>query len=174
MPTIEELLKTYEDKDNRVSKDFLKGKLREIFDALPDLTHIEMYGYTPSFNDGDPCYHRQYVTGKGYDEYHVLRKGTSIKCIHEEWIRDLSDDSYDEEGNETDLFSPSQLEGLDGWAPYPTQEISPETRRAVRTIMSSNQMKGYVTSVYDTNFCLLIYPDGDSVEILDDEYDCGH
>jgi hypothetical protein len=173
MPTIEELLKIYKDVDNRVSKDFLKGKLREIFDALPDLTHIEMYGYTPGFNDGDPCYHRQYVTGKK-DEYHVLRKGGSIKCVHEEWIRDLSEDSYDEGGFETDLFSPSQLKALYGWAPYSIQEISPETRRAVNTIMSSQQMKAYITSVYDTNFCLLIYPEGGSVEILDDEYDCGH
>ena len=35
----------------------LRGILREVFDALPELTHIEVIGYTPSFNDGDPCYH---------------------------------------------------------------------------------------------------------------------
>ena len=174
MPTIEELLKTYKDVDNSVSKDFLKGKLREIFDALPDLTHIELIGYTPGFNDGDPCYHRQYVNDDGY----ILKNGTGIQYMGsdyliDKYIDDDIDDLYGERSLEK-LFTPEVLEKLNGWAPYSTQEISFGTRQAVNTIMSSEKMTGYITSVYDTNFMLLIYPEGDSVEILQDEYDCGH
>lgn len=178
MPTIEELLETYKDVDNSVSKDFLKEKLREIFDALPDLTHIELIGYTPGFNDGEPCYHRQHLTGGRYDDYHILKNGRYIKCVYEDYIWDLRRDEIGEDDVESStsegVFSPQNLELLNGWAPYSTQEVSPETRRAVSTIMSSEKMTGYITSVYDTNFMLLIYPEGDSVEILQDEYDCGH
>ena len=30
----------------------------ELFEAIPELQSVSVHGYTPGFNDGDPCYHQ--------------------------------------------------------------------------------------------------------------------
>lgn len=34
--------------------------MKSIFDADPTINSILVYGYTPTFNDGDPCYHHHH------------------------------------------------------------------------------------------------------------------
>ena len=36
--------------------------VQSIFNALPDVGFIAITGWTPSFNDGDPCTHSQTVS----------------------------------------------------------------------------------------------------------------
>lgn len=51
---IDELVK---DNGNEMIQDLFNG----LFTQYKNLDVLFIYGYTPSFNDGDPCYHRQYV-----------------------------------------------------------------------------------------------------------------
>lgn len=59
---------------NQVSANDLQDRMHDvmkaIFEAKPEINSIVTRGQTPSFNDGDPCYHSQdTVVGRVYDEY---------------------------------------------------------------------------------------------------------
>lgn len=43
------------------SKEMIQDLFNELFTKYKNLDVVFIYGYTPGFNDGDPCYHRQYV-----------------------------------------------------------------------------------------------------------------
>lgn len=44
--------------------------LRTLIDTNADIKTLQLRGYTPSFNDGDPCVHRQRdLVMNDYDEY---------------------------------------------------------------------------------------------------------
>lgn len=50
----------------------LQGDLGALFVAFPALDSVVLRGYTPGFNDGDPCYHHTcepIVNGRDPDEY---------------------------------------------------------------------------------------------------------
>lgn len=40
-----------------------------LFTAFSDLTSIRIQGWTPGFNDGDPCTHHQDIYINGFDSY---------------------------------------------------------------------------------------------------------
>lgn len=44
--------------------------IHSIFEANPEINSITVKGFTPGFNDGDPCYHHQFTAVGGmYGEY---------------------------------------------------------------------------------------------------------
>lgn len=51
-------------------KDSMPVLFKGLFAEIPNLQKITITGYTPSFNDGDPCYHSQYqsINGVGDDD----------------------------------------------------------------------------------------------------------
>ncbi len=49
--------------------------IREIMESDPTITSIVIKGHTPSFNDGDPCTHREEVLINGVDEYGYAEDG---------------------------------------------------------------------------------------------------
>lgn len=153
----------------------LRGILREIFDALPELTHIEVIGHTPSFNDGDPCTHDQYCADG--DDLNILIKDGETQVVNlcdylgdfmedqDEWER-LSECSIQEIFTHPDVIAK-------GWAPYSLVEASKEDRININKIISSRKVTVLCEDIYGTNFGLLIYPKGDSVEIIRCEFDVG-
>lgn len=64
MPTATEIIESYNQcaadinaiKNKRMGR--LHDDLKAIFDIFDDVRSIVLQGYTPSFNDGDPCTHR--------------------------------------------------------------------------------------------------------------------
>lgn len=175
---IKKLARKYSDKISVKDPEAkLRGILREIFNALPDLTHIEVIGYTPSFNDGDACTHDQYIIDRDEDLMILIKDG-------ETQIVDLLDFLYDfmEDSDEAERLSECSLQEIfthpdvvaKGWAPYSLVEASKEGREDINKIISSRKVTVLCEDLYGTNFGLLIYPNGDSVEIIRCEYDCGH
>lgn len=41
--------------------EIIEEAFKELFDQYDHLDAVFVYGYTPGFNDGDPCTHRQYA-----------------------------------------------------------------------------------------------------------------
>jgi len=69
-PTIDELLVAYTkdpEQQHLVARVRVENSVAAIFRDVPDLKLMRMRGYTPSFNDGDPCTHHQEVAVDTYD-----------------------------------------------------------------------------------------------------------
>jgi hypothetical protein len=175
--TIKKLARKYSDKiTGKNSEAKLKNILREIFDVIPGLTHIEVVGYTPSFNDGDPCTHDQYLTDQN-DQQHILIKDEKTQIVN------LPDYLYDfmENSDEAESLFECTLQEIfthpaviaNGWAPYSLVETNKEDRISINKIISSRKVSLLCEDIYGTNFGLLIYPKEDSVEIIRCDYDCG-
>ena len=174
---IKKLARKYSDKiTGKDSEAKLKNILREIFQALPELTHIEVVGSTPYFNDGDPCTHDQYLIDRDED-LNILTKDGETQIIN------LLDYLYDfmENSEEAERLSECTLQEVfthpdviaNGWAPYSLIEISKEDKISISKIISSRKVSVLCEDIYGTNFGLLIYPKEDSVEIIRCDYDCG-
>ncbi|WNV47286.1 hypothetical protein ENKO_177 [Klebsiella phage fENko-Kae01] len=41
-------------------KEMVQSFFEDLFNKYPNLDMVFIYGYTPGFNDGEPCYHIQY------------------------------------------------------------------------------------------------------------------
>ena len=75
MSNIKTLLKQYEEVNAELDKQikengtgFINTLFQEIFDQHEGLNVVAILGYTPSFNDGDPCSHSSYIyTGDNND-----------------------------------------------------------------------------------------------------------
>lgn len=79
--------KRYE--EQKVVSAKLSSELTQLFLDVPDLEKIIVRGYTPGFNDGDPCYHSQ------YEPNYIIKNDEWIKCSE-----DNDDDCYDEDDTE--------------------------------------------------------------------------
>lgn len=64
-------------------KDHLAEYLKPMFDKYENLDYIRFVGYTPSFNDGEPCEHRSYID---LDEYESDEE--TSKILNENLTRD--------------------------------------------------------------------------------------
>jgi predicted house-cleaning noncanonical NTP pyrophosphatase (MazG superfamily) len=70
-------------------KDHLLTYLKPVFDQYKNLDYIRFIGYTPNFNDGEPCKHRSYID---LDEYEGddawMNNETTSKTLNENLTRD--------------------------------------------------------------------------------------
>ena len=87
MSKAEELAEKYKglkEEHTRQGEALLKEFFTELFNETEDLNLIKIVGYTPGFNDGDPCVHSQYVdtddTIEDMEDY-----------LSEEWIEKYKD-----------------------------------------------------------------------------------
>jgi|AGFS01.1.fsa_nt_gi hypothetical protein len=67
--------------------EMVKSFFEDIFAQYEDLDMVFVYAYTPSFNDGDPCYHIQ----------HVAIESGEIMDFVEEYLEDDADEEEIEE-----------------------------------------------------------------------------
>lgn len=70
-------------------KDHLAQYLKPMFDKYENLDYIRFVGFTPSFNDGEPCEHTSYVDLEEYesdDEW--MNNETTSKTLNENLTRD--------------------------------------------------------------------------------------
>lgn len=137
----------------KTEEDFQAGRKRSLIDligllfgAIPELTEIIVKGYTPGFNDGDPCTHSQmdpYINGT--DMY---------------GDRDDEDDSDpDGEGDNNEVAK--------------TKEISNENREIVASEV--DRLSGVLESLFGTNWKITIKRQGDGTITWEQEdYDCGY
>jgi hypothetical protein len=87
----------------------LQGDLAALFDAFPALDSVVLRGYTPGFNDGDPCYHHDcepIVNGDDPDDYDAEESKSNLseadtKAVYEilgmmqDAVRDIYDTNFE-------------------------------------------------------------------------------
>ena len=135
----------------------LHESIGRLFGFLPALNQIIIKGYTPSFNDGDPCTHSQmdpYINGT--DEY---------------GDRDDDDSDGDEEESDKEEDSDGEADN-DEAAPEPL-ELTNEDRELVSSEM--NTLADMFESVLGTNWKLTIERQKDgTISWEQEDYDCGN
>jgi hypothetical protein len=137
--------------------------LSAIFAEMPKLNLIRVQGYTPSFNDGDPCNHSQTVAVDVYDP----------DCLFE---------SLDEDDELCSLMTGEKLDwshcayenGQTSRTPLPQD---PHHAACIKAREVVDAMDGDFEILFDTNFTLDIVRDTESefgfrIDLSD--YDCGY
>lgn len=70
-------------------KDHLLTYLKPMFDQYKNLDYIRFIGYTPSFNDGEPCEHTSYIDLDEYEsDEEWMNNETTSKTLNENLTRD--------------------------------------------------------------------------------------
>lgn len=173
MTTIKELTERY------ATRPSYKKEVDEIFSTIfaecEDIDVIFFKGYTPGFNDGDPCYHSQVCAVQEYD------------------VDDLFDDfevgGVDEEGNpylpkgigfNEDLVEKYGLrfpkKNCYSWdSNKPKLTPSQEKMREVYCLLSRGAVVDMLEREWGTDWKKLVYRTGkDTYAILTEEYYCGY
>lgn len=140
----------------------LKIVFKDIFDKHIGLKKFAYLGYTPSFNDGDPCYHSGY-SGVGLFEKRTYSGGSY-------WTSDCEDNSELESFLSEDGESCDETDGDD-------EKIS--VNKDCATLRQASYdvaaLEDIVELVYDTNYIIKVELEDDgSVSVDVDDYDCGH
>lgn len=132
------------------SKNF-KSFLKELFLEYPEVKRLIWEGYTPSFNDGDPCTHSE--------ELYI------------NWTERELDDSYDYEDEDEERgrlqFYWNEILNFEGEAPPEEVAIDSDLRQILYNF-------NYVEDNYNTDYIVQFYmKDGEVVEKYE-YYDCGY
>ena len=153
MTTNLELINQYRELQKKVREqiktegsNIAKEVFKEVFEKHPGLTYIVIRGYTPEFNDGEPCVHGQEVLF-GY------------KWVGKQESFDFADYDLEEEfcfDLETRTHCNSACNTLND----------------VSTTLSD--LEELLKEIYDTNFELKIRYSQGNVDINYDSYDCGY
>lgn len=138
MSAIKELVKS--DGDAMV-----QGFFETLFAEHKNLDMVLVYGYTPGFNDGDPCTHTQYST----------LDGDEINDTVDLWdMLEVEDETGDE------------LEEINS-------KLSREESQKIEYKIDA--VDDLLERIYDTNFYLFaIRKEDGSVELTTGDYDCGY
>lgn len=161
---IKELLKTFEEVNKELNaqiaangKEFIKSVFQEIFDQHKGLKLIKIIGWTPGFNDGEPCTHSQEtVVGKSHTWTYRGDPHISYDFGDREMYEEF-DVEFAEDGDTVLSHINSDCETLDAVA---SQVVVYEE---------------LVERVFDTNFDIEFRLEEDgSVSVSVDDYDCGY
>lgn len=129
----------------------------KLFEEFSDLNVVMIQGSTPSFNDGEPCYHSQDVfTGSYWTSYSEYK------------YYDFTDyEYYDEFGVGEDD------EGNINAEDHINNKVPNDVLKEIKSQL--NNMDDIFQDIYDTNFLITIKREEDgSVSVTEDEYDCGY
>lgn len=122
--------------------------ITELFALYPDLDEVCIWGYTPGFNDGDPCYHH----GDWYIRWKGLRFGGD-DCIY---------------------FQVSSVE--EGYASKIIEDEDATLAVDVpsKLMTALNRMSDYFEHDYGTNHVSIFARQEDKVCFHACDYDCGY
>ena len=132
-----------------------------IFEEFPNLNRVVVQGYTPGFNDGDPCTHSQqtYVSVSDFSDFHESDEEDSPV----EYVSGLSE-------NYRECYR--LKEGADGF-PFNT-DLTAEELEQVRTAFDA--FGEAIEDLYTTDFTLTWKRSNDDgkVTFAHDHYECGY
>lgn len=154
MTTATDILDYYTESNRKMEEirqamaDCAKKDLVALFGFFPELNDIVLRGYTPGFNDGDPCTHSMldpFINGQ--DKYG--------DTPHSRYDED-EDEDEDEEGEAAVVV-----------------EMDEADRKIIAKILGG--MTDAIEALYDTNFEVTVSRQADgTVTVKKDYYDCGH
>ena len=164
MTDIKSLLKQYEEVNAELNKQiaengkqFLESVFQEIFDQNEGLRLIYIIGWTPGFNDGEPCTHSQ--------ESFVGSSHTWSYRGEERLSYDFGDRELYEE------FDVEFEEGSD----KVVKHINSDCKTLDLVSKRVNAYEELVERVYDTNFEIKVTLNSEGKVVVDqDWYDCGY
>lgn len=158
-----EELKAKSDAAERELDSFLSNNKKQLLKdvaaqlkAIPGMSKLVIYGYTPGFNDGDACTHSSYswYTDRGFREF----------AEYDEWSY-LSfmgvPDEIAESGEAYDW------DGFDGVNTY-SDEDTPTVNRLV------NILEYLIDEIYYTDYMVMFDFSTEETTIKHEDYDCGH
>lgn len=116
----------------------------ELFALYPDLDEVCIWGYTPGFNDGDPCYHSGY--------WYIRWKGLRSEC------------DYFELENVVKGYA-RKIAGYDEGAPV---DVPP------KLISALDMMSQYFEYDFGTNNVMIFARQDGKVNFYSCDYDCGY
>lgn len=150
---IKSLLKQYEQVNKELNKqikengnEFIEALFQEIFDQHEGLNFVLIRGYTPGFNDGEPCTHSQ-NTFVGANDYGSYLDFEDYELYEEFGVEEDDAENHINKDCKTLKEAKAQIEAYD--------EI--------------------IERVFVTNFDLKITKGEDGkVKVVEDEYWCGY
>lgn len=164
MSDIKTLLKQYEEINAELNKQisengkqFLESVFQEIFDQNEGLKLIYIVGWTPSFNDGEPCTHSQesYVGARHFWNY--LGEDNISYDFDDRELYEEFEVEFDEDGNTVLSHINSECKTLD---------------EVAKQVAAYEEL---VERVYETNFVIKVTLNDNGKVVLDhDWYDCGY
>ncbi len=163
MTDIKTLLKQYEEVNAELNKQiqengtaFMQSVFQEIFDKNPGLKLVYILGWTPGFNDGEPCTHSQeaYVGSS----YQPSWRDQPYYDFDDRELFDEFEVEWDEEDNDKVV-----------------SHINSECKTLNDVLAQVNVYDELVERVYNTDFELKIHlNDAGKVVVDHDWYDCGY
>lgn len=166
MTDIKALLKQYEEVNAELNKQiqengnaFITQVFQEIFDQNEGLKYIHIIGWTPGFNDGEPCTHSQEsAVGSSHTYYsnYYGRDVVSHDFEDREWF-DEFEVKFSEGSNTVVSHINSGCKTLD---------------RVAKQVSAYDEL---IERVFNTNFELKISTDDNGKVVVDEEYyNCGY
>lgn len=150
-------IKAFEEKLRKSAEGNLSEIFKELFDKHQGLRKIAYQGYTPSFNDGEPCEHRSRGSVCNV-RWYEFRDGR--RWLTGDDLAESCEDFFElESDKETQHIEHANIACVDLSAAE--QDV--------------NALTEVIDIVYDTNYQVLITLEDDgSVTVESDEYDCGY
>lgn len=163
MSDIKALLKQYEEVNAELNKQirengnaFMESVFQEIFDANEGLKLIYIIGWTPGFNDGEPCTHSQ-ESFVGKSHTWTYRGEPTVSYDFED--RELFDEFEVEHGDNDEVVS----------------HINMECKTLDQVVKQVEVYDELIERVYETNFEIKVTLNDQGKVVIDvDEYDCGY
>lgn len=163
MTDIKALLKQYEEVNAELNKQisengkqFLESVFQEIFDQNEGLKLIYILGWTPGFNDGEPCTHSQ-ESFVG-DSHHVGYLNREYYDFDDRELYEEFEVEFDEEDNDAVI-----------------SHINADCKTLDQVAKQVAAYEELVERVYNTNFEIKVTVDDEGKVVVEqDWYDCGY
>ncbi len=148
---------------DKLAKDAVSEVAKSVFDAHPKVKSFSIVGYTPSFNDGDPCTFRFSAEARTINGY----ANPDWERDHEPFVGDKPEDADWDDGRKYDADKRKVVQHAEpGWAAAANKSI-----RVAFGLFTEDQIE----RLFGSNFRLVcsIQSDG-GVKVEKEEYDCGY
>lgn len=165
MSDIKALLKQYEEVNAELNKQisengkqFLESVFQEIFDENEGLKLIYIRGWTPGFNDGEPCTHSQEsFVGYSQNYYSHYRQSNVTSYDFDDYeLYEEFDVEFDENDNVV-------------------SHVNSECKTLERAKQQVDAYEELIERVYETNFEIKVTLNENGKTVVDhDWYDCGY
>lgn len=139
---------------------------KEVFDQVEGLKKFVIVGYTPGFNDGEPCYHSSFYGFGGY-------------CYRESYKRDgtyyLSSDDVGEQESFSEFFELDEDTSYETKEPNSVVYANSGVKDSDLAYKLIGQLDDVCEMLFDTNYEVrfTLNEDG-SVTVDQDDYYCGY
>lgn len=139
-------------KSNRQA--ILNSALEELKQFV-NLRKFIIIGYTPGFNDGDPCTH------KSYSYVTSSYMGEIAECDDSQQLRSFVGVPDDYEGETYKWLYNNEI-----------NHLTNEDKHQINPIMSD--IKVLLSDLYHTDYMVMVDMTGDTPKIVVNDYDCGY